>query len=208
MTRPRAVPIDWAGLKERLTRSAAALERGRDPAEVRAVLAARARALAVPPPRARAGGAPVVVFRLGAERYALPTALIREVVRSPRVARLPGAPGFLVGIGNVRGEVVDVLDLRALLGAARAEPDPALERLLLLGADRTELALRVDEVLALEAVEPAELRPAPDSPARLRPEYVRGLTPDGVALLEGAAILQDPRLVVDEAAHATLPEVN
>lgn len=207
MIRIPSAPIDWAALKERLARSAEALERGREPAEVLEVLAARARALAPPAVPEIAPGEPALTFRLGAERYALPTALVREVVRPPRLARLPGAPAFLVGIGNVRGEVVDVVDLRGLLGAAPADADPAHCQLLLLGRDRTELALRVDAVLALGAVDAAALQQAPESPARVRPEYVRGMTPDGILLLDGLTLLQDPRLVVDEA-HATPPEVN
>ncbi|BDG06089.1 chemotaxis protein CheW [Anaeromyxobacter oryzae] len=200
----RHAPIDWGALVARLERATEAVRRGDRPsgAEAGAILAARARALA-PPPGARepAGTLAVVGFTLGDERYAVEAEYVREVVRPPRLARLPGAPPFLAGVANLRGEIVDVLDIRGLLGVAPSAAAPA--RLAVLGAERAELALVVDAVLDLGAVDPARLASAPESPARSRPEYVRGLTPDGVVLLDGAAILRDPRLVVDGAGQST-----
>jgi purine-binding chemotaxis protein CheW len=205
VTGRRHAPIDWAALKERLARAA-------EPADARpsaraAVLAARAEALARRTPAAPpAAEVEVVVFTLGGERYALPSAHVREVAAAPALARLPGAPAFVLGLANLRGEVVDVLDLRPFLGAAAA-PTSAASRLLVLGGDRPELAVWADAVEALQRVDAGALRPAPDAPARTRPEYVRGLDPSGVALLDGDALLQDPRLRVDDAEPLPSPEV-
>jgi purine-binding chemotaxis protein CheW len=194
----RHAPVDWSALVARLERATEATRRGRSGADARAVLAARARALApAPEPAERPGTVAVLGLALGAERYAIETALVREVVRPPPLARLPGAPAFLAGVANLRGEIVDVLDLRELLGVAPSTDAPA--RLVVLGTDRVELALVADAVLEVAEVDPHSLAPAPESPARKRPEYVRGLTPDGAVLLDGAAILRDPRLVVDAA---------
>lgn len=207
MNARRHAPIDWDALKERLARAADALDARPDPAARAAVLGARAEAVA-----RRAPGAPpaaeveVVAFSLGGERYALPSAHVREVAHVPPLARLPGAPAFLLGLANLRGEVVDVLDLRPFLGAAAAPPSPA-SRLLVLGGERAELAVWADGVDALARIDAGALRPAPDAPARTRPEYVRGLDPAGVALLDGEALLQDPRLRVDDAAPLPAPEV-
>lgn len=59
----------------------------------------------------------------GADVYAVDLALVREVIRLPRVTRLPAAPAVVVGLFNLRGEVVALLDTAALLGLGRlAEP--------------------------------------------------------------------------------------
>jgi purine-binding chemotaxis protein CheW len=197
----RAASIDWEALKARLARAGEVLRAGArpSPAATRETLDARARALAARTARpAPATLVDAVAFVLGAERYALEARFVREVIRPPRLARLPGAPAFAVGAANLRGEVVDVLDLRTFLGAASAGTGPAA-RLLVLGRERIELALVADEVIALVGVDPRALRQAPDAPARLRPEYLRGITTDGLALLDGAALLRDQRLVVDGA---------
>jgi purine-binding chemotaxis protein CheW len=200
----RPAPVDWSALAARLAAASDATRRGAGPtgAQARRILAERGRALAAPPRAARPEGTLAVVgLALGLERYALEAALVREVIRPARLARLPGAPAFLVGIANLRGEIVDVIDVRGFLGLPPPPGPPA--RLVVLGGERPELALVADDVLELSAVDPARLAPVPDAPARSRPEYVRGLTPDGAVLLDGAAILRDPRLVIDGAGAAT-----
>jgi purine-binding chemotaxis protein CheW len=53
---------------------------------------------------------------MGADRYALELTRIHEVVRWPALTALPGAPPGVLGVMNLRGEVVPVLDTAALLG--------------------------------------------------------------------------------------------
>jgi purine-binding chemotaxis protein CheW len=59
-----------------------------------------------------------VVFRLEKDRYALPLSAIREVVVTPaKFSRVPRAPQAVSGIMNLRGRVVTVVELAALLRA-------------------------------------------------------------------------------------------
>jgi purine-binding chemotaxis protein CheW len=58
----------------------------------------------------------VVILRLEADRYALPTACVRHVVATPGVTPVPTAPPAILGLMNLRGEVVPLLDLARLLG--------------------------------------------------------------------------------------------
>ncbi len=112
--------IDWNKVKERLTRAAAATEEALHPSPelARLLLDERARKLAlvpVPPPRP-AEILEVVAFRLGEERYAIGTQTCREVGKFGEVTPIPGGPDFLVGVVNLRGEILAVLDLRSFLG--------------------------------------------------------------------------------------------
>jgi purine-binding chemotaxis protein CheW len=60
-----------------------------------------------------------LLLPVGADRYALELTAIREVVLAPAVTPLPGAPGAVLGVLNLRGDVVPVLDTAALLGTGR-----------------------------------------------------------------------------------------
>jgi hypothetical protein len=60
-----------------------------------------------------------LLLPVGADRYALELTAVREVVRAPAVVPLPGAPPAVLGLMNLRGEVVPVLDTAALLGSGR-----------------------------------------------------------------------------------------
>ncbi len=61
-----------------------------------------------------------VVVRVADQRYGIPVSQVREVLRPGVITRVPGAPEIVVGIVNVRGAVVTVLDLSALLTGERA----------------------------------------------------------------------------------------
>ena len=62
-----------------------------------------------------------LVLPVGSDRYALALTDVREVVRAPAPWPLPGAPPTVLGLINLRGEVVPVLDTAALLGIGRME---------------------------------------------------------------------------------------
>lgn len=66
----------------------------------------------------------VVVFPVGADRYAVATSVVREVVVDPRPTKLPTAPSVLLGAFNLRGEVVPLFDTAALLGIGEVSDAP------------------------------------------------------------------------------------
>ena len=144
-----------------------------------------------------------VVFRLEKDRYALPLAAIREVVMPPeRFSRVPRAPRVVSGVMNLRGRVVTVVELHALLGlgapASGAGEDRALaesrgekspgERVVLLDRGRRDLGLLVTDVDGIDAIEKILPAPGRQSAAvrgvsRLRGWAVTVLDPDGIDAL-------------------------
>lgn len=94
-----------------------------------------------------------VVFRLERDRYALPLSSIREVVQSPAsYTRIPRAPTTLLGVMNLRGRVVTVVDLRALLGL-EATPIDGTTKVVLLDRPRRLLGLLISDVDGVESIE-------------------------------------------------------
>ncbi len=65
-----------------------------------------------------------VVFPLGPESYALPLEQVREIVATPGLTVLPTAPPAVLGLANLRGDVLPVMDLGRLVGSpVAAAPD-------------------------------------------------------------------------------------
>jgi purine-binding chemotaxis protein CheW len=62
-----------------------------------------------------------VVIPVGPDLYAVPVDWVRHVVRSPRATRLVSAPPCVLGLFNVRGEIVPLFDTAALLGIGTVE---------------------------------------------------------------------------------------
>ncbi|WP_210530863.1 chemotaxis protein CheW [Rubellimicrobium arenae] len=105
---------------------------------------------------------PVVTFGLGDSLFALPVALVQEILDPRPVSRLPNAPAHLLGVIDVRGASVAVIDLRILLGEpARAdEPDTRIMVLQIpKSGDALLVALRVDRVIEVAGLDDDRLEP-------------------------------------------------
>lgn len=87
-----------------------------DEATRRRVLEERARAIAPSREETAVDAVPVLAFRVGGERYAVPIADVFEIVEARGLSPLPGSPAWLLGAVVARTRVVPVLDLRHLLG--------------------------------------------------------------------------------------------
>lgn len=189
---------DWARLAERLARAAAAMHLATDPseAEERRILADRARALAVPQAEAtdRPADNELLIWSVMAQRFALETAHVKEVARVRDLTPVPTSPAYLEGICNVRGAIVPAFDLRTLMGITPAGlADRAF--MIIVGADVPEFAIladSVDEVVRL----PLGSMFAGAASAPVAASYVRGVTADGLIVLDGAALLGERALFV------------
>ena len=165
-----------------------------------AILRDRARHLARPPARgAVAEACDVLEFGLAGERYALEAARVLDVQPLRELAPLPGTPPFLRGIVNVHGALVGVVDLRKFFGLPeRGIAD--LHRVVLLGDGARAIGLLADTVEGVIALDLATVESSLPTLGGIREDFVRGVTADGLVVLDAGAILADPRLVVDEEA--------
>jgi chemotaxis signal transduction protein len=88
----------------------------------------------------------VIVFTIGAARYALELRWVREVVSLGFVTTVPSAPGAVGGVCNLHGTILPVLDVGALLDLPPGPPARQGDGALVLEADGITCALRVDQV--------------------------------------------------------------
>jgi purine-binding chemotaxis protein CheW len=130
-----------------------------------------------------------VLFRVDKGLYAVQLAAVREVVPAPPVFTLvPRAPTAVKGVINLRGRVVTVLELSALLGVTSSTG----AQLLLLDRGRRELGLLVSYVEGIEELEkfappPTKASSAVKGVARLGAQAVTVLDPEGIDAAVAAA---------------------
>ncbi|MFT3913313.1 MAG: chemotaxis protein CheW [Anaeromyxobacteraceae bacterium] len=94
-----------------------------------------------------------VVFRVGAERYALPLEAVREVVLpQPPFARVPRCPDAVRGAMNLRGRVVAVVDLARLVGLPEQKLVAGTSQVLILDHGKRALGLLIGGVVGVEAL--------------------------------------------------------
>jgi purine-binding chemotaxis protein CheW len=173
------------------------------PEQATAVLEERARALARvparPPPASEV--LEVVTFALADETYAIELAYVRKIVPLIDLTPVPGAPDPFVGVINARGEILAVIDLRrvyAIVGGAGT----GHSWVLILGGERNEFGLLADSVLDVMTLRTDAVLELPGSATGIGRQYLRGVTADALIVLDGAVLLRDERLVIDQGEGA------
>jgi purine-binding chemotaxis protein CheW len=93
----------------------------------------------------------LLVFRIDGCEHAVAVEQVVEVLRMVAATRLPDAPSWVVGVINVRGRVIPLIDVGARLGAPRLEPEPSTS-VIVVQTDEVAVGLVVDEVVEVLAV--------------------------------------------------------
>lgn len=192
---PKRARLDWESARRRL--AAAAKSSDELQQEAKQVLAERAVRLATvleSATRAR-DLLEVLLFRRGGRRYAIESRFSIEVSAAGRMSRVPGAGPALIGMTNLRGDLLPVFELSAL-GGSTAHELPLNAQLVVLGKQSPDMALLVDGVDDITQLSAATLSDAHSVGALPHPEYVRGISEDGCLLLDGDAILEDRSVFV------------
>lgn len=127
-----------------------------------------------------------VTFMLGEERYGIDVRRVREVLRPRAVTPVPGAPPEVLGIINVRGNVVTVIDGRRRLGMEGRDPDEAT-RVAIVEARGENVGLQVDRVLEVRDIASEAISAPPLGSAEAR----RGATSGVYTSDEGLLVLLD-----------------
>lgn len=125
------------------------------PFELLAAIEARVRATKLDLAAGQSQSWTGLAFRLGQHWLVTPRDDVREVIVPPRLARVPGAKPWLLGVGNVRGNLLPVTDLGALVGWPAA-PETRAQRVLVYNSERLPAGLLVDEVAGYRSFAPAD----------------------------------------------------
>lgn len=102
----------------------------------------------------------IVVLRVQNSDYGVPIARVQEIVRVPEITPLPEAPVHIVGLINLRGRVLPVLDLPARLGLGHSAATRR-SRVVVVKADdgKQDIGLLVDGVTKVLKITPADIEP-------------------------------------------------
>jgi purine-binding chemotaxis protein CheW len=152
------------------------LRADRDPERRRALLEARARAIAEAREAIRPEGIPVLAFRLAGRALAVEVAAVGQVLEARGIWPLPAAPSWLLGALVARTRIVPVLDLRPLLGLA-VEGTTQLRRVIVVERGGEAYAVAVERLDGRRDVPSEQVAPPGPGPFKWS-------TPDGMAVLD------------------------
>jgi purine-binding chemotaxis protein CheW len=116
-----------------------------------------------------------VTFRLAGEIYGVDVMAVQEVLRVPEIVPVPGAPEFIIGIINLRGNVVTVIDTHKIFGLAPNEITDA-SRIVIIEAGKQVAGLLVDSVAEVVNIASKQIETAPDVGTTESAKYIQGIT--------------------------------
>lgn len=124
-----------------------------------------------------------VTFKLGDEKYGINVMQVQEVIRLTEIAPVPGAPNYVMGIVNLRGNVVTVIDTRKRFGLFGKEPDDST-RIVIVEVDKQVIGILVDSVAEVVNISTADIETSPNlGEDNESSKYIQGVFSEGDAIL-------------------------
>jgi len=166
----------------------------------RRLLRERARLLAreVQPEKAARSEIELVVFKLAQENYAVESSYVREVYPLKFLTPMPGAPSFVLGLTNLRGEIISIVDMHAFFEL----PNQGLtdrSRVIVLRSPKMEFGILADSVTGTRRIGIDDVQPVLPTLTGIREEYLKGVTGERLIVLDAGRLLASPSIVVNES---------
>jgi purine-binding chemotaxis protein CheW len=135
-----------------------------------------------------------VTFKLDHETYGIRVMQVKEVLRVSEIAPVPGAPHYVMGIINLRGNVVTVINTRARFGLSQVENDDST-RIVILESDNNVVGILVDSVAEVVDLKRDQIETSPTVGNDESSKYIEGVaTHDGELLI----LIDINKLLTDE----------
>ena len=119
-----------------------------------------------------------LTFKLAEEVFAVDVANIREILDFTTVTKVPQTPEFMLGVINLRGSVVPVVDMRLKFGMSRTEKTVntcIIVTEIELDGEAVVVGALSDSVQEVLELEPAQIEPAPRIGTRLNTDFIKGM---------------------------------
>jgi len=155
---------------------------------------------------AETGSSQILTFTLGAETYGVDILRVQEIRGWAPVTRIPQSPPHVLGVLNLRGSIVPIIDLRMRFRLESAEYTPLTVIIVLSvesAAGRRDIGMVVDGVSDVIHIDNNRIKPTPDLGAQANTDFIRGLA----SVSDHMVMLLDvDRLIAgDVDAASTLP---
>lgn len=116
-----------------------------------------------------------VTYRLGEETYGINVMQVQEVLRYTEIAPVPGAPDYVLGIINLRGNVVTVIDTRSRFGLPPTEITDNT-RIVIIESDEQVVGILVDSVAEVVYLRSSEIDSAPNVGTEESAKFIQGVS--------------------------------
>jgi len=137
----------------------------------------------------------MVVFKLSSEEFAVEVSSVEAIIKLQAITKVPHAPAHVVGVTNLRGNIVPVIDLKKRLNLPKTE-NSADTRIIVALLQDSKVGMVVDAVSQVIEIEDSQIEPTPQITTSVDSTYIRGIVKIGtllVIMLDLAKIFEDQK---------------
>lgn len=116
----------------------------------------------------------MVVFRLADEEFAVEVSSVEAIIKLQAITKVPHAPAHVVGVTNLRGNIVPVIDLKKRLNLPKTEPS-ADTRIIVALLQDAKVGMVVDSVSQVIEIEDSQIEPTPQLSTSIDTTFIRGI---------------------------------
>lgn len=190
----------WEEIQDKLQSISNAIEHGFNPTadEKKKILKARAKKLAQEPKQRNISGSiEVVEFILAHEVYGVELDFVLEVFPLTELTVIPCTPSFVVGVVNIRGQIFSIIDLKKFFKLPE-KGITDIHKAIIIRTDDMELGILADNIRCVRTVFCDEIQHSLPALTGEYANYLRGITSDGLILLNVEKILSDKKIIIHE----------
>ena len=139
----------------------------------------------------------IVEFLLAHEKYGIQSSYVREICPLKELTPVPCTPPFVLGIVNVRGQVLSVIDIKKFFDL----PEKGLTNLnkvIILRNDKMEFGILADLILGVRFIPVSQIQPSLPTLTGIREHYLKGVTKEHVVILDVEKLLSSKTITVHE----------
>ncbi|MBB3312994.1 purine-binding chemotaxis protein CheW [Rhizobium sp. BK196] len=120
------------------------------------------------------GGNELIAFRIGDQEFCVNIMAVREIRGWTPATAMPHSPSYMIGVINLRGAVLPIIDLSARLGMKPVDPT-ARHVIIVAQVRRKVVGLLVDAVSDILTVTDDDIQPTPEISSDLQRQFARGI---------------------------------
>ena len=139
----------------------------------------------------------VVEFLLADERYAIDANYVCEVIPLKELTQLPCTPDFILGIINVRGKILAVIDIKKFFNLPE-KGITELNRVIVVKHQDIELGILADEIIGSTHIIPDKLQTSIPTITGIQNDYLMGVTRDRLIILNIKEFLLNEKIIINE----------
>jgi purine-binding chemotaxis protein CheW len=167
--------------------------------EVRTILKNRAIEMALETDQKKVTSATIEIieFKLSTESYGIESAFVKEVYPLKDFTLLPGVPSYIMGIVNVRGQILPVVDLRKFFSLSEKGLGE-MNKVIILRNDQMEFGIVADVVEGTRTLAIDDIMPTPVTVTGIGEKYLRGVTKEHIVVLDAEGLLNDKNMIIND----------